>query len=52
LDSEKKYYDVAVQHAQTTLREFVRPDFSSFHVVEFDPVNGSVLKKTNTSGIC
>ena len=50
VSGDKKYFDAAVQHAKTTLKEVVRSDYSSFHVVEFDPENGKVLKKRTHQG--
>src|SRR5690606_15776180 len=35
-------YDIAYKHALTTLKEIVREDFSSYHVVEFNPADGNV----------
>ena len=44
------YYDIAYRHALTTLRESVRDDGSSFHVIEFDPRTGKALKKRTHQG--
>lgn len=33
---------MAIAHALTTLREMVRPDGSTYHVVDFEPSNGTV----------
>ncbi len=45
-----KYYEIAYRHALTAMKELVRPDGSSFHVVEFDPESGQVLKKFTHQG--
>lgn len=45
-----RYYDIAYQHALTTMKEHIRPDGSSYHVVEFDPSNGEILKKFTHQG--
>jgi len=45
-----RYYDIAYQHALTTMKEHIRPDGSSYHVVEFDPSNGEIIKKYTHQG--
>gem|GEM_PF-1438950 len=41
----------AVQHALTTKTNHFRPDFSSYHLVEYDPTTGAVTKKETVQGI-
>jgi unsaturated chondroitin disaccharide hydrolase len=41
----------AVQHALTTKTNHFRPDFSSYHLVDYDPTTGAVLKKETVQGI-
>jgi len=43
-------FDVAVRHADTTLRNHFRPDGSSWHVVAYDPRTGEVLRKRTQQG--
>lgn len=45
-----RFYDVAYRHALTTWRESVRADGSSYHVVEFDPETGKVVRKFTHQG--
>ncbi len=45
------YYDVAYRHALTTLDVLVRDNFSSFHVAEFDPQSGELLKQFTHQGL-
>jgi len=45
-----EYYDIAYKHALTTLKEIVRSNYSSYHVVEFDPTNGKVITKRTHQG--
>lgn len=33
---DQKYRDIAVSHANTTLKNHFRPDYSTFHVVDYD----------------
>jgi unsaturated chondroitin disaccharide hydrolase len=42
------YADLSVSHADISLREHYRPDFSSYHVVSFDTITGEAeLKHTH-----
>lgn len=50
LSGDKKYYDMAVSHADRTLKEHFRPDGSCYHVVDYDPVTGEVRKKVTAQG--
>ena len=47
---EHNLYDVAYKHAITTMNQHVRPNHSSYHVVEFDPASGAVLKRRTHQG--
>lgn len=42
--------EIALAHADTTLREHFRADGSSFHVVDFDPATGRVLRRVTHQG--
>lgn len=44
------YHEIAVRHADTTLRNHFRPDGSSYHVVDYDPATGAVRKKQTHQG--
>jgi beta-galactosidase len=44
------FYDIAYRHAITCMNEHIRKDFSSYHVVEFDPNSGAVVKKHTHQG--
>src|SRR5690606_8368363 len=37
------FREAAVRHAETTLKNHVRPDYSSYHVVNYDPLTGQTL---------
>jgi hypothetical protein len=41
---------VAVNHANTTLKNHFRKDFSSYHVVDYDLATGQVIKKVTHQG--
>ncbi|WP_340110681.1 glycoside hydrolase family 88 protein [Maribellus mangrovi] len=41
---------VAIRHAQTTLKNHFRKDYSSYHVVDYDTLSGRVLGKVTHQG--
>ncbi|AFN75549.1 glycosyl hydrolase family 88 [Melioribacter roseus P3M-2] len=43
-------YDIAYKHAITCMNENVRKDYSSYHVIEFNPKTGEVIKKRTHQG--
>lgn len=45
-----KWYDMAVQHALTTIRDFVREDGSTFQQVDYNPNTGAVITKRHHQG--
>ncbi len=47
---DPRYYQIAVRHADTALREFVREDGSCNHIVIFDPNTGKALEKPAGQG--
>ena len=46
----KEMYDIAVRHAETTMRNHFRPDGSTYHVLDFDTANGSVISRVTHQG--
>lgn len=50
LTGDSSFYKIAVSHANTTLKNHFRPDYSSYHVVDYDPEIGKVIKKTTAQG--
>lgn len=46
----QEYYDIAVKHAETTMENHFRPDYSSYHVVSYDTVTGEPLMKVTKQG--
>ncbi len=51
LTGDRQYYDMAVSHANQTLKNHFREDFSSYHVVDYNPADGSVIKRITHQGI-
>ena len=47
---ERRYEDIAVTHANTTIRNHFRPDGSTWHVVSYDPETGGVQCKNTAQG--
>ncbi len=44
------FYNIAVDHANTTMKNHFRPDFSSYHVIDYDPITGRVVMKNTHQG--
>ena len=47
----KKYWDIAVNHANTTLANHFRPDNSCYHVVDYDLNSGMPTQKKTWQGL-
>jgi unsaturated chondroitin disaccharide hydrolase len=47
---DRKYHDAAVRHADTTLKNFIRPDDSVFHAIRFDLKTGQPMGGDNYCG--
>jgi unsaturated chondroitin disaccharide hydrolase len=47
---DKKFHEIAVNHANTTLKNQFRPDYSSWHVIDYDLEKGEVYKKLTHQG--
>jgi unsaturated chondroitin disaccharide hydrolase len=50
LSGDSSFYKVAVSHANTTMKNHFRPDFSSYHVIDYDTITGKVTKKNTHQG--
>lgn len=50
LTGDSTFYKIAVSHANTTIKNHFRDDFSSYHVIDYDPNTGAVLKKNTHQG--
>lgn len=48
---DSKYAAAATTHATTTLKNHFRPDYSSFHVIDYDPGTGEVILGQTHQGI-
>lgn len=47
---DSSFYQIAVTHANTTMRNHFRPDYSSYHVVDYDTATGAVLARKTAQG--
>lgn len=50
LSGNEKYKNIAVQHAETTIKNHYRDDYSCYHVVNYDTITGKVLDKKTAQG--
>jgi uncharacterized protein YyaL (SSP411 family) len=47
---DSSFYKVAVTHANTTMKNHFRPDYSSYHVINYNAVTGAVQQKRTAQG--
>lgn len=51
LTGDRSYYNIAVSHANTTMKNHFRKDFGTWHVVDYDSTQaGKINKKTTHQG--
>ena len=50
LSGDSTYYKIAVRHANTTLKNHFRANFSTWHVIGYDPKTGEVVKRNTHQG--
>jgi hypothetical protein len=50
ISGDSTYYNIAVNHANTTLKNHIRPDNSFYHVVDYNPTTGAVRKLDTHQG--
>lgn len=50
LSGDKKYYDIAVQHANSTMKNHIREDYGTYHVVNYDTISNTVLDRATCQG--
>lgn len=48
---DSTYYKIAVSHADHTMKNHYRPDYSTYHVVSYDTITGKPEKKQNHQGL-
>lgn len=47
---DHRLYDIAVSHAETTMKHHFRPDYSCYHVAVYNPVTGDFIEGKNHQG--
>lgn len=47
---DSTYYKIAVTHANTTMKNHFRPDYSSYHVINYNSETGGVQQKKTAQG--
>ncbi|WP_298541848.1 glycoside hydrolase family 88 protein [uncultured Aquimarina sp.] len=47
---DSKYYEIAEQHAKTTLKNHFRNNNSSYHVVDYDTITGDIRSRVTHQG--
>jgi unsaturated chondroitin disaccharide hydrolase len=47
---DSSFYKIAVTHANTTMKNHFRPDYSSYHVINYNPETGAVQQKKTAQG--
>ena len=50
IEDEPALKDVAVAHARTTMKNHFREDYSTYHLVDYNPADGSVIAKMTVQG--
>ncbi|WP_167610821.1 glycoside hydrolase family 88 protein [Maribellus sediminis] len=50
LSGNEQYRNIAITHAETTMKNHFRDDFSSYHVVDYDTITGEVRGKYTHQG--
>ena len=50
LSGDESLKEIALTHSRTTMKNHYREDFSSYHLVDYDPETGAVLGKQTVQG--
>ena len=50
ITGDSTFYRIAVSHADTTMKNHYRPDYSSYHVIDYDSLSGKVLHRNTPQG--
>jgi unsaturated chondroitin disaccharide hydrolase len=50
LTGDSSFYKIAISHADQTLKNHFRPDYSSWHVLDYDTQTGKVTQKLTAQG--
>ncbi|RDC54537.1 glucuronyl hydrolase [Pedobacter chinensis] len=47
---DKKFKEISIIHSNTTIKNHFRPDFSSYHVIDYNAETGTVKRKATWQG--
>lgn len=50
ISGDSSFYKIAVTHADNTIKNHFRPDFSTWHVIDYNMSDGSVRNKNKAQG--
>jgi len=50
MTGNEKLKDICISHADKTMKNHYRPDYSSYHVVDYDSITGTVIHKQTAQG--
>lgn len=50
ISGDSSYARIAISHANTTMKNHFRPDYSSYHLVNYNPATGAVIRKQTVQG--
>lgn len=50
ITGDSSFYKIAATHANVTIKNHFRPDYSSYHVINYDPHTGAIKQKRTAQG--
>jgi hypothetical protein len=50
VSGDSSFYKIAVTHANTTIKNHFRPDYSSYHVINYNAETGAIIQKRTAQG--
>jgi len=50
VSGDPKYAEAAISHADRTMENHFRPDYSTYHVVDYDPLSGAAVHRQTNQG--
>ncbi|MEO5562216.1 MAG: glycoside hydrolase family 88 protein [Chitinophagaceae bacterium] len=50
ISSDSSFYKIAVTHAETTMKNHFRPDYSSYHVINYNSETGAIQQRRTAQG--
>ncbi|QOD60689.1 glycoside hydrolase family 88 protein [Polaribacter haliotis] len=50
ISGDSTYYNIAVSHADTTIKNHFRKDYSTYHVLDYDRETGGIVAKKTAQG--